>query len=226
MHHRRWHFSSWSFLFLWCIKIGNGQWSTESGIPRQIFISTLGCSSTQYVLLMWIFIHRVHAVQRCLHQFNPWADWCTSSMHETSAKIGHMCSMKKWFKIQRKMEIICVQWSSWMGPSSLAMDYVGTVWRRNLWLFAPCKPAEYKLLWPLNLATPTSQCYVIWIVQNYGYLVLMQVFLLCTLLLRSVWYFQPVWTFLSLFRLYKKIPGFEFHLRKKKRTRDIVIWLF
>ena len=156
-----------------------------------------------------------------------WYDWCTSSMHETSAKIGHMCSMKKWFKIQRKMEIICVQWSSWMGPSTLAMDYVGTVWRRNLWLFAPCKPA-YKLLWPLNLATPTSQCYVIWIVQNYGYLVLMQVFLLCTLLLRSVWYFQPVWTILSLFRLYKKIPRFEFHLRKTENPRhsNLIIWIY
>ena len=145
MHHRRWHFNSWSFLFLWRIKIGNGHWSSESGIPRQIFISTLGCSSTQYVLLMWIFIHRVHAVQRCLHQFNLGADWCTSSMHETAAKIGHMYSMKKCFKIQRKMKIICAQWSSWLGPSSLAMAYViyvGTVRGRNLWLFAPCKLAE------------------------------------------------------------------------------------
>ena len=68
------------------------------------------------------------------------------------------------------------------------------------------------------IATPTSLCYVISIVQNYGYLLFMQVSSLCTLLLRSVWYFQPVWTFLSLFRLYKKIPGFEFHLRKKNEN--------
>jgi len=164
----------------------------------------------------WSTIHwiRVHAVQRCLHQFNPGADWCTFSMHVTSAKIGHMCCMKKWFKIQRKMQIICA--------------HVGTVWGRNLWLFAPCKPAEHKLVWPLNLATPTSLRYVIWIVQNYGYLVLMQVFLLCTLLLRSVWYFQPVWTILSLFRLYKKIPRFEFHLRKTENPRhsNLIIWIY
>ena len=31
--------------------------------PVRFLFSTLGCSSTHYVLLMWIFIHRVHAVQ-------------------------------------------------------------------------------------------------------------------------------------------------------------------
>jgi len=187
MHHRRWHFNSWSFLFLWRIKMGNGHWSTESGCMQ--------CSAKMSASIQ------------------PGADSCTSSMHETAAKIGHMYSMKKCFKIQRKMKIICAQWSSWLGPSSPAMAYViyvGTVWGRNLWLFAPCKPAE--------LPPPTSLCYVISIVQNYGYLLFMQVSSLCTLLLRSVWYFQPVWTFLSLFRLYKKIPGFEFHLRKKNEN--------
>jgi hypothetical protein len=117
------------------------------------------------------FIGCIQCKDVCINSI--WADWCTSSMHDTTAKIGHMCSMKKWFKIQRKMEIICAQWSSWMGPSSPAMAYViyvGTVWGRTCGCLDHANQLSTNCCGHSILLPSTSLCYIIWVVQNYGYL--------------------------------------------------------